>query len=39
MITAQHKLSGGDVAALEGHLSRLAEEMAVAILGKEPDDG
>jgi hypothetical protein len=39
MVTAQHKLSGGDVAALEGQLSRLADEMAVAILGKEPDGG
>lgn len=39
MVTAQHKLSGGEAAALEGQLSLLANEMALAILGKEPGDG
>jgi hypothetical protein len=38
MVTAQHKLSGGDSAALEAHLGRLANEMALAILGKELGD-
>ena len=39
MVSVQHKLSGGDMTALEGHLGKLADEMAVAILGKEPEDG
>jgi hypothetical protein len=39
MVIAQHRLSGEDAAALEGHLSKLADEMAVAILGKEPNGG
>lgn len=38
MVTAQHKLTGGEAAALEGQMSRLANEMALAILGKEPED-
>jgi hypothetical protein len=39
MVVAQHKLSGEDVTALEGQLGKLADEMAIAILGKEPDGG
>jgi hypothetical protein len=39
MVSAQHELSGADMTALEGHLGKLANEMAVAILGKEPDGG
>jgi hypothetical protein len=39
MVTAQHKLSGADAAELSDRLSELADEMAIAILGKEPIDG